>query len=72
MLLLDRPVAPVLAALAAARHRGRASISAPSYPELGHALLVCATETKSHADIETYERALRAALALPHDVRGAA
>jgi len=45
---------------------------APSYPELGHALLVCATETKSHADIETYEHALRAALAVPRDVRGAA
>jgi hypothetical protein len=35
-------------------------------------MLVCATETKSHADIETYERALRAVLAMPHDVRGAA
>jgi len=45
---------------------------APSYPELGHALLVCATETKSGADIETYERALRAALAMPHAARGAA
>ena len=71
VLLLDRPVAPVLAALA---ERGIAAglDLAPSYPELGPALLVCATETKTHADIETYERALRAVLALPHDVRGAA
>jgi glycine dehydrogenase subunit 1 len=71
VVLLDRPVAPVLAMLA---ERGIAAglDLAPSYPELGHALLVCATETKSRADIETYERALRAALALPHDVRGAA
>src|ERR1700733_4894550 len=71
VVLLDRPVAPVLAALAA---RGIAAglDLAPSYPELGHAMLVCATETKTHADIETYERALRAVLAMPHDVRGAA
>jgi glycine dehydrogenase subunit 1 len=71
VLLLDRPAAPVLAALA---ERGIAAglDLAPSYPELGPAMLVCATETKSHADIETYERALRAVLAMPHDVRGAA
>src|ERR1700722_15879470 len=71
VVLLDRPVAPVLAALAA---RGIAAglDLAPSYPELGHAMLVCATETKSHADIEIYERALRAVLPMPHDVRGAA
>src|SRR6202522_686404 len=71
VVLLDRPVAPLLAALA---ERGIAAglDLAPSHPELGHAMLVCATETKSHADIETYERALRAVLAMPHDVRGAA
>jgi glycine dehydrogenase subunit 1 len=28
------------------------------YPELGHALLVCATETKTSADIERYAVAL--------------
>ena len=43
--------------------RGRAassaaSISARDYPELGDALLVCATETRTTADIETYARAL--------------
>jgi glycine dehydrogenase subunit 1 len=71
VVLLDRPAAPVLAALA---KRGIAAglDLAPSYPELGSAMLICATETKTHADIETYERALRAVLAMPHDVRGAA
>jgi glycine dehydrogenase subunit 1 len=71
VVLLDRPVAPVLAALAERGIAGGLDLS-PAYPELGHAMLVCATETKSHADIETYERALRAVLAMPHDVRGAA
>ena len=31
---------------------------AEHYPELGHALLVCATETKTSADIERYAGAL--------------
>ena len=35
-----------------------ASISPSRYPELGHALLVCATETKLDADIDAYARAL--------------
>jgi glycine dehydrogenase subunit 1 len=34
----------------------------PHYPELGSALLVCATETKTAADIETYARALADAM----------
>jgi glycine dehydrogenase subunit 1 len=71
VVLLDRPVAPVLAMLAERGIAGGLDL-APSYPELGHALLVCATETKSHADIDAYERELRAALATAHDVRGAA
>ena len=33
---------------------------ARDYPELGDALLVCATETRTRADIETYARALGA------------
>ena len=32
------------------------------YPELGPALLVCATETKSSADIQAYASALSEAL----------
>jgi glycine dehydrogenase subunit 1 len=71
VVLLDRPVAPVLAALAERGIAGGLDL-VPSYPELGAAMLVCATETKTHADIETYERALRAVLTMPHDVRGAA
>ena len=30
----------------------------PHYPALGAALLVCATETRTTADIDTYARAL--------------
>jgi len=71
VVLLDRPVAPVLAALAERGIAGGLDL-VPSYPELGAAMLVCATETKTHADIETYERALRAVLTMPHDVRDAA
>ncbi len=57
VLLLDRPVAPVLAALA---HRGILGglDLRHAFPELGHALLVCATETKLEADIEAYTSAL--------------
>ena len=57
VLLLDRPVAPVLEALAARGIVGGCDISA-QYPSLGHALLVCATETRTAADIETYAAAL--------------
>jgi glycine dehydrogenase subunit 1 len=54
---LDRPVAPVLKALAQRDIQGGLDL-AEYYPELGHALLVCATETKSSADIEAYASAL--------------
>ena len=57
VLLLDRPVAPVLEALARRGVIGGVDISA-RYPSLGHALLVCATETRTPADIETYAPAL--------------
>ena len=71
VLRLDRPVAPVAAALA---ERG---ISAgldlkQSYPELGDALLVCATETKSDEDIGAYARALAEVMQTSRDLRGAA
>jgi glycine dehydrogenase subunit 1 len=58
---LDRPVAPVLAALARQGIQGGFDLS-PHYPELGHALLVCATETKSEADLARYAQALAAVL----------
>jgi len=61
VLLLDRPVAPVLKTLAARGILGGFDLS-EHYPELGHALLVCATETKIRADIETYANALADAM----------
>jgi glycine cleavage system P protein (glycine dehydrogenase) subunit 1 len=61
VLQLDRPAAPVLAALAARGILGGLALSG-YYPELGHALLVCATETKTSADIERYRSALAEAL----------
>ncbi|MGN6452015.1 MAG: aminomethyl-transferring glycine dehydrogenase subunit GcvPA, partial [Steroidobacteraceae bacterium] len=61
VLQLDRPVAPVLEALRARGILGGLDLAA-SYPELGNALLVCATETKSSADIERYRNALSEAL----------
>ncbi len=57
VLLLDRPAAPVLEALAARGIVGGCDVSA-HYPSLGNALLVCATETRTRADIETYASAL--------------
>jgi glycine dehydrogenase subunit 1 len=57
VLALDRPVAPVLAALAARGIAGGFDLR-DDYPELGHALLVCATETKLPEDLEAYGDAL--------------
>jgi glycine dehydrogenase subunit 1 len=47
----------VLKALSARGIHGGLDL-APYYPELGNALLVCATETKTSADIERYAQAL--------------
>ena len=57
VLLLDRPVAPLLAALARRGILGGLDLG-ERYPELGHALLVCATETKLQVDIDSYAAAL--------------
>ena len=57
VLLLDRPVRPVLETLGNKGILGGFDLS-HDYPELGNALLVCATETKTAADIEVYARAL--------------
>ncbi|HTW38239.1 MAG TPA: aminomethyl-transferring glycine dehydrogenase subunit GcvPA [Steroidobacteraceae bacterium] len=65
VLQLDRPVAPVLDALAARDILGGFDLT-PYYPELGHALLACATETKTSADIRTLASALRDALQAQH------
>jgi len=61
VLLLDRPVRAVLEVLARGGVVGGCDISA-HYPSLGHALLVCATETRTTQDIETYARALAEAM----------
>jgi glycine cleavage system P protein (glycine dehydrogenase) subunit 1 len=64
VLKLDRPVAPLLESLASDGIIGGFDLSR-DYPELGDALLVCATETRTRADIETYARALVRALGRP-------
>ena len=58
VLKLDRPVAPVLEALAARGIIGGFDLSR-DYPELGNALLVCATETRTqrrHRDVRARAR----------------
>jgi len=58
---LGKPVAPVLRALQADGILGGLDLT-PHYPELGPALLVCATETKTSDDLERYARALARAV----------
>ncbi|MGH8457725.1 MAG: aminomethyl-transferring glycine dehydrogenase subunit GcvPA, partial [Nevskiales bacterium] len=58
VLRLDRPVVPVLEALADRGILGGFDLSR-HYPELGNALLVCATETRTAEDIEDYAIALK-------------
>jgi glycine dehydrogenase subunit 1 len=55
---LDRPVGPVLDALAARDILGGYDLSR-DFPDLGNALLICATETKTRVDLETFASALR-------------
>jgi len=57
VLQLDRPVAPLLRSLASRGILGGLDLSG-YFPELGHALLVCATETKTSADIDRYRAQL--------------
>ena len=61
VLKLDRPVRPVLDALAERDVLGGFDLS-EHYPQLGDALLVCATETKTDGDIAAYRDALAAVL----------
>ena len=53
VLQFERPVAPVLREMEAQGLLGGLDLS-EYYPELGPALLVCATETKTSTDIERY------------------
>jgi glycine dehydrogenase subunit 1 len=57
VLTLDSPVRDVLRALAAQNVLGGYNLT-DDYPELGQSLLVCATETRSAADIDAYGRHL--------------
>jgi glycine dehydrogenase subunit 1 len=57
VLALDRPAAQVLEQLAAHDILGGYDLS-EHRPELGSAILVCATETKTQGDIDAYARAL--------------
>jgi glycine dehydrogenase subunit 1 len=61
VLLLDRPAEAVLAALSRRGIIGGLDLAA-HYPELGHAMLVCATETKLGVDIDAYAAALSDAM----------
>jgi len=58
VLQLSKPIAPVLEALTQHGIVGGYDLSS-DYPELGNALLVCATETRTAEDIEGYAQALR-------------
>lgn len=62
VIVLPRPVAPVVNALAAAGVFGGFDLSR-HFPELGHALLVCATETRTESDIRLYADTLGRILA---------
>jgi glycine dehydrogenase subunit 1 len=57
VLKLDRPAGPVLEALAAEGIVGGVDLSR-DFPELGHALLACATETRTADDVAAYAQAL--------------
>jgi glycine dehydrogenase subunit 1 len=59
---LPAPAAAVLDALATRGLLGGVALG-PWYPELGEAVLVCATETKTDADIAGFADALAAVLA---------
>ncbi|HTE41059.1 MAG TPA: aminomethyl-transferring glycine dehydrogenase subunit GcvPA [Steroidobacteraceae bacterium] len=57
VLVFNRPVSQVLDALAKQGIAGGFDLT-PYYPELGNALLVCATESRTTADIEKYAKAI--------------
>lgn len=62
LLILDRPVAPVLTALADEGIQGGFDTS-ELFPDYGSGLLVCATETKTDADIACYAETMARVMA---------
>jgi glycine dehydrogenase subunit 1 len=63
VLLLDRPAGEVLQALAQQNILGGYDLG-KDYPELGNAMLVCATELRTEEEIMAYRTALQAVLAV--------
>ncbi len=61
VLHLPKPSAAVLASMAEQGVLGGLDLQ-PHYPQLGNAILVCATETKTNEDLQRYVAALRHAL----------
>ena len=68
VLTLDRPADEVLSALAEHNILGGYDLSA-DYPELGHAILVCATELRTEEEITAYRSALQAVLEQEEETR---
>ena len=66
VLRINQPVGEVLRALAVQDVLGGYDLSA-DYPELGNAILICATETKDEADIERYAQHLERILSRRKD-----
>lgn len=61
VLHLPKPPAAVLASMAEQGISGGFDLQ-PHYPQLGNAILVCATETRTNEDLQRYVAALRHAL----------
>ena len=61
VILLDKPAAKVLEVMAGENVLGGLDLE-PYYPELGSAILFCATETKTEADLNSYVEALTKAV----------
>jgi glycine dehydrogenase subunit 1 len=61
VLQFDRPVAPLIDALSRQNIMAGYDLT-NDYPEFGHALLVCATEARSEAEIDAYVAALKTAM----------